>query len=56
MPKYTANEYLVHNGKIVQTGGELELTEVQAERLGDKVTPIKGSENKTNTESSRKQK
>lgn len=40
MPKYTANAYLVHNGVIVQTGGEVELTEEQAERLGDKVTLI----------------
>lgn len=40
MPKYTANAYLIHNGSIVQTGGEVELTEEQAERLGDKVTII----------------
>ena len=40
MPKYIANAYLVHNGKIVQTGGEVELTAKQAERLCDKVTPV----------------
>lgn len=39
MPKYIANAYLVHEGKIVQTGGELELEAKQAKMLGDKVTP-----------------
>ncbi|WP_313429815.1 hypothetical protein [Siminovitchia terrae] len=39
MPKYIANEYLLHNGKVVQAGGQLELEAKQAERLGDKVTP-----------------
>lgn len=43
MPKYTANTYLVHNGAVVQTGGEVELTEEQAKRLGDKVTLIEKS-------------
>lgn len=40
MPKYIANGYLVHKGKVVQTGGEIELTKDQADRLGDKVTPV----------------
>jgi hypothetical protein len=40
MPNFKANAYLVHNGKVVQTGDDLELTEEQAERLGDKVTRI----------------
>lgn len=39
MPKYIAKSYLVHNGSIVQTGQEVELTEEQAERLEDKVSP-----------------
>jgi len=38
MPKYKANEYLLHEDKIVQTGQEVELTEDQAKSLGDKVT------------------
>lgn len=38
MPKFIANAYLVHNGKVVQTGEELELKSDQAKRLGDKVT------------------
>ncbi len=41
MPKYIANAYLIHNGNIVQTGSQVELTKAQAERLGDKVTPAK---------------
>jgi len=39
MPKYTANAYLVHKGAVVQTGKSIELTEEQAKRLGDKVSP-----------------
>lgn len=38
MPKYVANAYLQHNGQIVQEGGVVELTEEQAELLGDKVS------------------
>ncbi len=41
MPKFIANAYLLHKGKVVQTGQELELTKEQAERLGDKVKPAK---------------
>jgi hypothetical protein len=41
MPKYTANAYLSHKGKLVQPNQEVELTEEQAKRLGDKVTFIK---------------
>ncbi|OKL36997.1 Rho termination factor N-terminal domain-containing protein [Domibacillus mangrovi] len=37
MPKYISNAYLAHAGKIVQPGEPLELTEEQADRLGDKV-------------------
>jgi hypothetical protein len=44
MPKYTANAYLVHNGAIVQTGQEVELSEEQAERLGDKVEVVEEEE------------
>lgn len=40
MPKYIANGYLVHHGKIVQTGNEVELTKEQADRLGNKVTSV----------------
>lgn len=40
MPKYIANAYLVHKGKVVQTGNEVELTKEQADRLGDKVMII----------------
>lgn len=39
MPKFIANAYLVHNGKVVQTGEVLELEAKQAKVLGDKVTP-----------------
>ncbi|MCK1982226.1 MULTISPECIES: DUF7210 family protein [Peribacillus] len=38
MPKYIANEYLLHNGKIIQTGDDVELTKDQADHLGDKVS------------------
>lgn len=44
MQKYIANGYLVHKGKIVPTGEEVELTEEQGERLGDKVTAIEPNE------------
>ncbi|MYL44592.1 hypothetical protein GLV94_02955 [Virgibacillus halodenitrificans] len=37
MPEYIAKAYLLHKGSIVQPEGELELTEEQGERLGDKV-------------------
>lgn len=40
MPKYIANGYLVHHGKVIQTGGQVELTKEQANQLGDKVTPV----------------
>jgi hypothetical protein len=46
MPKYIANAYLVHNGAIVQTGHEVELTEEQAERLGEKVSPAEAETKK----------
>jgi hypothetical protein len=51
MPKYTANAYLVHKGAVVQTGGEVELTEEQAKRLGDKVEPIEVGESEDNKHS-----
>jgi len=47
MPKYIANGYLVHKGKVVQTGNEVELTKEQAERLGDKVKPANESKKET---------
>lgn len=37
MPKFTANSYLSHKGELVKPGVVIELTEEQAERLGDKV-------------------
>lgn len=37
MSKYVANAYLVHHGQIVEPGEELDLTEEQAKRLGNKV-------------------
>lgn len=40
MPKYTANAYLVHQGKIVPIGETVELSAEQAERLGEKVTMV----------------
>lgn len=40
MPKFIANAYLVQNGKVIQTGNEIELTEEQAKRLGDKVEAV----------------
>lgn len=40
MPKFTANDYLMHNGSIVEPDKEVELTAEQAERLGDKVTAV----------------
>jgi len=39
MPKYVANELLSHNGAPVQVGEKLILTEEQAEKLGNKVSP-----------------
>jgi hypothetical protein len=48
MPKYIANAYLVHQGIIVQTGNEVELTQKQAKRLGDKVEPVEGNESEDN--------
>ncbi|WP_156520677.1 hypothetical protein [Oceanobacillus sp. Castelsardo] len=40
MPKYIANGYLLHQGKIIPTGGKVELTKEQGDRLGDKVTLV----------------
>jgi len=48
MPKYIANGYLVHKGKIVPIGDEVELTEEQGERLGDKVTIVEVEDNTVN--------
>ncbi|MFD1066686.1 DUF7210 family protein [Oceanobacillus locisalsi] len=47
MPKYTANAYLSHQGKIVKPGTEVELTAKQADFLGDKVTAVKKPAAKT---------
>lgn len=38
MPTYIAHEYLNHDGVIIQTGQEVELTEDQAYNLGRKVS------------------
>lgn len=46
MPKYIANGYLIHKGKVIQTGNEVDLTDEQAARLGDKVTPIESAPDK----------
>lgn len=40
MPLYTALETLVKEGKVVKVGSEVELTEKQGERLGDKVEKV----------------
>lgn len=40
MPKFKANAYLSTPKGVVPTGQTLELTKEQAERLGDKVTPL----------------
>ena len=37
MPKYIAKAYLLHHGRVVPDGTEIELTKMQADRLGDKV-------------------
>lgn len=49
MPKYIANGYLVHKGVIVATGKELELTDAQAKKLGDKVTLVDEPKKKVET-------
>ena len=49
MPKYTANAYLAHKGKIVKPGEELELTAKQADFLKDKVTEVKGTSSKSSS-------
>ncbi|WP_339233822.1 hypothetical protein [Oceanobacillus sp. FSL W7-1281] len=41
MPKYTAESYLSHKGKIVKPGEELELTAKQAAFLKEKVSEAK---------------
>lgn len=46
MQKYIANGYLAHHGKIIQTGDEVDLTDEQASRLGDKVTPVEAAPEK----------
>lgn len=37
MPKYIAKAYLLHKGQVIKTGNEVELTEEQAKKLGEKV-------------------
>lgn len=39
MPKYTSKAVLTKDGKVFGHGETIELTEAQAERLGDKVGP-----------------
>lgn len=40
MAKYTSSSYLLHDGQVVLPGTEVELTDEQAERLGDKLTAV----------------
>ena len=40
MARYIANAYLTHRGELIKTGDKLDLTDKQAERLGDKVTKL----------------
>jgi len=47
MPKYQTNAYLLHEGKVVPKNREIDLTEEQAKRLGDKVKPVENNKNKT---------
>lgn len=47
MPKYTSNAFLSHQGALVKPGEEIELTEAQGKRLGDKVTPLAAAPEKT---------
>lgn len=42
MPNYTANAYLIKDGKIVKPDEEIELTKEQAARLGDKLQDAPG--------------
>ncbi|MFB1100907.1 hypothetical protein [Terribacillus sp. JSM ZJ617] len=44
MPTYEANAYLVKGGKTIEPGQEVELTEEQAIRLGDKLKNAPGKE------------
>lgn len=48
MPTYKANAYLVNQGKVIQTGSEVELTVDQAEKLGDKVEAAESTEGEEN--------
>ncbi|MBP3950335.1 hypothetical protein [Bacillus suaedae] len=52
MPKFIAKSYLTHKGNIVQPGNEIELTEAQAKRLGEKVEPVgaEGTQQPSNAE------
>ena len=44
MPTFTANAYLLHEGKVVQPEETLELTNEQAKRHGDKGSIVAGSD------------
>ncbi|MFC7063800.1 hypothetical protein [Halobacillus seohaensis] len=49
MPKYIADAYLLKEGKVVQPGNEIELTEQQAKKLRNKLkagTVLKSNEEK----------
>lgn len=46
MQKYIANAYLSHQGDIVRPDDEVDLTDEQAHRLGDKVTPVEAAPEK----------
>ncbi|MCP3026608.1 hypothetical protein [Halobacillus sp. A5] len=47
MPTFIANNYLVKDGKVVSPGREIEITEEQAARLGDKVKDAPSSSSNT---------
>lgn len=46
MPKFISNAYLLQDGVTKQPGDEIELTDAQALRLKDKVTPIAAAPDK----------
>lgn len=44
MPTFAAKAYLLHKGQVIPPNDTLELTNEQAERLGDKVGIVAGSD------------
>lgn len=49
MATYKANAYLLHQGKVVQIGDDIELTDDQAKRLLDQNKVVKPGETVTAT-------